>query len=158
MIDTVLPYHQLMIPSWLYNNSNITGPHSLNPQLLEFLHSNVARQRILQVQLVAPNVLTSTQCISVTLTIAMNTELADSGDHDPSFGISDGKSFVGFQIPDKDNYDNIPPCRGHEGDDISGGLRNENRGNGPLVTSRLYSIEIKVQIRPSEQWGSCHIY
>ena len=86
-----------MTPSWLYNNSNITGPHSLNPQLLEFLHSNVARQRILQVQLVAPNVLTSTQCISVTLTIAMNTELADSGDHDPLFGISDGNLWLDFK-------------------------------------------------------------
>ena len=145
-----------MTPSWLYNHSNITGPHSLNPQFLEFLPSTVTFQQILQVQLVAPNVLTSTHCISVAMTIAMDTALADSGDHDPSFGISDGKSFVGFQIPDKGNYGNIPPCRGHEGDDVNGILTNENRGNGPLVTSRLYSSEIKVQIRPTEQWGSCH--
>ena len=26
----------------------------------------------------------------------MDTALADSGDHDPTFGISDGTSFVGF--------------------------------------------------------------
>ena len=146
-----------MTPSWLHRHySTINGPHSLNPQYLEFLPSTVARQQILQVQLVAPNVLTSTQSISVTLTIAMDTALADSGDHDPSFGISDGKSFVGFQIPDKGNYGNTSPCRRHEGDDVSGILTNENNANGPLVTSRLYSSEIKVQIRPSEQWGSCH--
>ena len=145
-----------MTPSWLYNHSNITGPHSLNPQFLEFLPSTVTFQQILQVQLVVPNVLTSTQCISVTLTIAMDTALADGGDHDPSFGISDGKSFVGFQIPDKGNYGNISPCHRHEGDDVSGILTNENHANGPLVTSQLYSSEIKVQIRPSEQWGSCH--
>ena len=86
----------------------------------------------------------------------MDTALADSGDHDPSFGIGDGKSFVGFQIPDKGNYGNTSPCRRDEGDDVSGILTNENHANGPLVTSRLYSSEIKVQIRPSEQWGSCH--
>ena len=64
--------------------------YSLNPQYLEFLPPTAATQRILQVQLVAPNVLTITQCISVTLTtIAMDTALADGGDHDPSFGISD---------------------------------------------------------------------
>ena len=100
-----------MTPSWLHKHSTITGPHSLNPQYLEFLPSTVARQQILQVQLVAPNVLTSTQCISVTLTIAMDTALADGRDHDPSFGTNDGKSFVGFQIPDKGNNPNTSLCR-----------------------------------------------
>lgn len=27
---------------------------------------------------------------------------------------------------------------------------------GPLVTSQNYSAEIKLQFRPTEQWGSCH--
>ena len=32
----------------------------------------------------------------------MDTTLADSGvDHDPSFGISDGTSFVGYEVIDK---------------------------------------------------------
>ena len=50
----------------------------------------------------------ATQCISVAMTIAMDTTLADSRDHDPSFGISDGKSFVGIQIPDKRTYGYLP--------------------------------------------------
>jgi len=50
---------------------------------------------------VEPHVLTSTDCISVTITIAMDTELADNADHDPIFGISYGKSFLGFLILDK---------------------------------------------------------
>ena len=155
VVKTVLPYHQLMTPSWLHKHSTITGPHSLNPQYLEFLPSTVANQQLLQVQLVAPNVLTSTDCISVTMTIAMDTALADGGDHDPLFGITDGKSFVGFQIPDKGNYGDLSPCYGYEGD-VSGILTSINRGTGPTVTSRLYSSEIKLQIRPTEQWGSCH--
>ena len=145
-----------MTPSWLHKHSTITGLHSLNPQYLEFLPSTVARQQILEVQLVAPNVLTSTQCISVTLTIAMDTALADGGDHDPSFGISNGNSFVGFQISDKANYPDVSPCFYHEGDNANGVLTNGKSGIGPLVTSRSYSSEVKLHIRPTEQWGPYH--
>ena len=146
-----------MTPSWLSNHSAIIGPHSLNPQYLEILSATVDdNQQCIQVRLVPPNILTSTHCISVTLTIAMDTELADGGDHDPSFGISDGRSFVGFQILDKRNYPTQSPCYSFEGDNSNGVLTNINSGSGPLVTSRSYSSEVKLQIRPTEQWGSCH--
>ena len=159
MVHTVLPYHQLMTPSWLRKHSTITGTHSLNPQYLELLSSTVGYQQLLQVPLVAPNILTSTDCISITLTIAMDTALADSKDHDPIFGIADGKSmsFVGFQIPEKGNYHNFPPCFIYEGDNVGSVLMNRRYNNAsPFVTSRSYSSEVKLQIRPTEQWGSCH--
>jgi len=145
-----------MTPRWLYKHSTINGPYSLNHQYLEFLPSTVAYQQLLQVQLVEPHVLTSTDCISVTITIAMDTALADSADHDPSFGISDGKSFIGFLIPDKNNYGTISPCRSFEGDNVDDVLKNTKVDGTSLVTSRLYSSEVKLQIRPAEQWGSCH--
>ena len=51
-------------------------------------------------ELIAPNILTATDSVVVvvvvTLTVAMDTVLADSGDHDPSFGIRDGTSFVAW--------------------------------------------------------------
>ena len=93
------------------------------------------------------------------MTIAMDTTLADSRDHDPIIGISDGKSisFVGFRIPDKGNYPNHSPCYAYEGDNVGGVIKNTKDNHaGPLVTSTLYSSEIKLQIRPTEQWGSCH--
>jgi len=34
--------------------------------------------------------------VTVTITAAMDTVLADAQDHDPIFGISDGNSFIGF--------------------------------------------------------------
>jgi len=35
----------------------------------------------------------------------MDTALADSADHDPTFGISDANAyFAGFRSPDRDNY------------------------------------------------------
>ena len=48
-VKTVLPYYQLMTPSWLHKHSTITGPHSLNPQYLEFLPSTLDNQQLLQV-------------------------------------------------------------------------------------------------------------
>ena len=40
----------------------------------------------------------------------MDTALADSNDHDPIFGISDGTSFIGFNIMDQTNYVTHTPC------------------------------------------------
>ena len=35
-------------------------------------------------------------------------------------------------------------------------LNSVNVNSGPTVTSQRYSSEIKIQLRPAEQWGSCH--
>ena len=56
------------------------------------------------------------------MTIAMDTALADSRDHDPSFGISDGESFIGFIISDQRNYNDSSPCKISEGDIVEGVL------------------------------------
>lgn len=113
-------------------------------------------QQAMQVKLVAADILQSTDCATVTVTIAMDTELANSGDHDPSFGISDGQYFVGFRAHDKGNYGNLSPCQQLEGKIINGLLQNLQYVQGPLVTSQRFSSEIKLQFRPTEQWGSCH--
>ena len=89
----------------------------------------------------------------------MNTTLADSNDHDPVIGVSDGMSFVGFQAHDKDNYGSWSPCVHAEGlaegDDTK--LQNIHRVNPtPFVASQHYSSEIKIQIRTCEKWGACH--
>ena len=57
----------------------------------------------------------------------MDTILADSNDHDPVFGISDGTSFVGFNIMDQANYINHTPCLYNEGDMVNMILSNMDR-------------------------------
>ena len=87
----------------------------------------------------------------------MDTVLADSGDHDLIFGISDGTSFVGFMVVDKDNYVNHAPCFNIEGDITGTTLSNRvNDITGAKVNSRHYSSEIRVQMKPNDRWGSCH--
>ena len=157
VIKDVLPYHQLMTPKWLHKHSTIAVNYTLHPQYLEVAVTGRPKfKKVLQVKLVAPGILKSTDIIGVTMTIAMDTELANAGDHDPSFGISDGKSFVGYTAPDKIHYVNTSPCRHVEGDIITGTIQNYVRIEGPQVATQSYSSEITLQFRPTEKWGSCH--
>ena len=153
MVQTVLPYHRVMTPKWIHNNAVITGPHALYPQYLEILGTTgVLHQRALKVQLVPPNILTSTDSVIVTVTVAVDASYASSNDHDPSIGISDGLSFIGANAADRYSY----PCGIREGNSNTAILTQINGFNGPTVTSQRYSSEIKVQLKPAEQWGSCH--
>ena len=149
-----------MTPKWLNVYASITGKYSLYPQYLELDPTTVLRQQKLQqaieVKLVPPHTLKSTDNVVVTVIIAMDTKLANKRDHDPSFGISDGKHFIGFRAHDQTNYAKLSPCRHIEGEITGGLLQNVRHVEGPLVSSRTFSSEIKLRFRPTEQWGSCH--
>ena len=145
-----------MTPDWLYKHSTITKPFTVQPKYLELLAGNV-QERLIQAELIAPNILTTTDNVVVSLTVAMDTVLADSRDHDPIFGISDGTSFVGFIAVDKGNYVSQVPCYRFEGDSTGNILQNVlTDPAGVRVRSRYYSSEITIQIKPNDQWGSCH--
>ena len=153
----VLPYYKLMIPDWLYKHSTITKPFTAYPKYLEFLSGGRLDERLIQVELIAPNILIATDNVVVTLIVAMDTVLADSSDHDPRIGISDRTSFVGFSVLDIYNYNNVPPCFSVEGTSTDGLLHSRrNDRAGIRVSSRNYSSEITIQIKPNDHWGSCH--
>jgi len=142
-----------MTPIWIHNNAVINEPHALYSKYLEILSTTGENfQRALQLQLIAPNILKSTDSITVTLTVVVDVSYASSNDHDPNIGISDGKSFIGVRAGDR----NAQPCRIREGNSSTTVLKNISSVNGPIVTSQRYSSKIKIQIRPAEKWGSCH--
>ena len=146
-----------MTPEWLYKYSTVTKPFTVYSKYLEIPTGKVLFERLIQAELIAPNILTSTDSVVVKLTIAMDTVLADSGDHDPIFGISDGTSFIGFYAVDKDNYRSSTPCYNIEGDATNTNLNNRiSDTTGTKVNSRVYSSEITIQIKPNDRWGSCH--
>ena len=127
---------------WLQQYATILGPYDVLPQYLELQNgTGVSWQQALEVQLVPPDVLTANSSVTVTITIAMETELADRTDHDFTFGISDNTSYIGFIQFDKDNYIDYSPCRRHEGDKLNRLLRNRIEDNAPLVNSRTLSSE-----------------
>ena len=110
----------------------------------------------LRVPLIPPNVLNSNDSITIVIIASMNTTIPQSHDHDPSFGISDGKSFIGFLPPDVQNYQkDYPPCLSIDGVVGSTILRSPKFGDGPLTTSTHYPSVVKMQFKPNEQWGCC---
>ena len=134
-------------------HATITAPYALYPDHFDILPTTgVSHQRALQVQVVAPSILTSTDSVTVTVTVAVDVSYASNNDHDPSIGISDGMSFIGAYAPNRSSY----PCRIREGNSNTAILTQINDINGPTVTSRRYSSEIKIQLKPAELWGSCH--
>ena len=159
-VKEILPYHKLMTPKWLHRHAVITGNYSLHPQYLELdpttVHGQPKLQQAIEVPLIPNGILKNIDVVAVTVTIAMDTELANSRDHDPSFGISDGYSFIGFRAHDKTNYAGLSPCQHTEGEIIDGLLQNLQNVEGPLVSSETYPSEIKLQFRPIEKWGSCY--
>ena len=144
-----------MTPDWLYKHSSITKPFTVYSKYLE-ISSGTRDERLIQAELIAPNVLTATDNVEVTLTIAMDTILAN-GDHDPIFGLSDGTFFVGFVVVHEGNYGTRIPCSIVEGDITKTSFINRERDNtGTKVSSQEYSSEITMQLKPNDQWGSCH--
>ena len=144
-----------MTPKWIHSNAVITGPHALYPQYFAILPTTgVSFQRALTTQFIAPNILKYTDNVTVTVTVAVDaTYASNSDDHDLIIGVNDGMSFIGFQACEKASS----PCNHIEGDSNNTDvLQNFNRIIGPIIKSQRYSSEIKIQIRPAEQWGSCH--
>ena len=141
-----------MTPKWIHNNAVITGLHALYPQYFEILPTTgVVNQRTLTVQLVAPNILTSTNSVTITMTVAVDVSYASSNDHDPDIGISDGKYFIGFIAHDRHPH----PCNALEGDSSTVTMQNvPTLTHGPIVTSRRYSSEIKIQIKPADRMSN----
>ena len=137
MVQAVLPYHQLMTPKWIENNAVITTPHALYPQYFEILPTTGdPYQRALQFTIVAPNILTSTDSVTVTVIFAVDVSYASSNDHDPVIGISDRKHFNGFIAHDRRSY----PCDVFEGDSNTDTIQNPMHLDGPRVTSKLAPI------------------
>ena len=90
------------------------------------------------------------------MTVAVDAAFADSNnDHDLNIGISDGKCFNGMYIPD-DYGANYRPCWLIEGNSNTAILTNTHSLNGSTGTPKRYSSEVKIQLKPAEQWGSCY--
>ena len=90
-----------MTPKWIHSNAVITGPHALYPQYIAILPTTgVFYQRALQIQLVTPNILMSTDSVTVMVMVAVDISYASNNDHEPTIGVSDGKSFIGYKVCD----------------------------------------------------------
>ena len=157
-MDSALLYRQLMTPDWIQSSATIDGPYTSFPQYLEIRSTSSKSNRALNINVLPPGVLSSTDSYTVTLTIAMDPILATAptASLGAILGISDGNAFIGSLLVDAGDYSYSPPCRRFEGLRSSGQLINtRDTSTGPLVTSTQFPSEITLQFRPNEKWGSC---
>ena len=147
-VETLLPYHRIMTPSYLQRHATICGPYTLTPQYLEISPTTGDMfQCGIKIQLVAPDILTNTDCVGITVIVAFDTALA-ANDYDPRIGISDGTHFNGFAVGDP-AY--TTPIDGESGRVFSNQVIAGNQVNAPR-----YPGEIKMQFKPSDNWGSAY--
>jgi len=147
-----------MTPSWIDKNAYKVGPNAVVPGYFEIQPSTGRKyQRALRIPLVEPGVLRSSDSVTVTIESALDTTIPQNNDHDPIFGISDLDVFLGFQTLDVANFPNYSPCFCMEGTVGESILENRTKGGGSKTNSTHYSSKVTLQIKPDDQWGSCHI-
>ena len=146
-----------MTPYWLSKHAEIFGSYTVRPDYLEIL-SGFTYERLIRVQLVPPKTLSEEDDITVTITVAMDTTHADAYEHDPIFGISDGDYFVGFITLDNNNYPSSPPCYRTQSISYDNRISPSTSSSGVTrpTGAKSYSSEVKMHIKPTEKWGSCH--
>ena len=137
-----------MTPSYLQRHATISGPYTLTPQYLEISPTTGdIFQNALKIRLVAPDILTSTDCVGITVIVAFDKTLA-ANDHDPFIGISDGALVNGFLT---DEPADIRPWDGE-----SGRVLGNRIVAGNLVNAQQYPGEIKMHFKPTDNWGSAY--
>lgn len=115
---------------------------------------NSADMALLKIPLIPAGMLPDQAQLTVKI-IATN-EINTGVYSDPSYGLSDGTNFVGFEVVDTNNYDTNPPCFGTEG--TSGLLLKEREYidmDTPLISNRVYPGQFIFTLKPHMMWGSC---
>ena len=139
-----------MTPNYLQKHATINGSYLVTPEYLEICPTTNLKdafKRALKIQLVAPDTLTDTDCISITVTAAFDSKLAAT-DHDPWIGITDGIHFNGFVVSD--------PAHTEAYDGKCGMILSNRISAGKSMLAPQYPAEIKMQFKPSENWGSAY--
>ena len=148
-----------MTPYWLSKHAEISGSYSVHPDHIEISTGGVTLGRLIRVQLAPPRNLSKEDDVTVTITVAMDTVYAHTVHHDPYFGINDGENFVSFRTLSSNFYSSYPPCVYTEAmstvDRLTSRVTSHSGVPRPTVV-KSYSSEVKMHIKPTEKWGSCH--
>ncbi|KAL9954546.1 hypothetical protein ACROYT_G042097 [Oculina patagonica] len=154
-------YHQTMTPSWLVAHASYINSYRLNTtEQLAFTDGpSEDEAALLKVPVIPANVLHNSTQLTVKIVVSNDVDIASSEDSDFRYGVSDGISFVGFQILSKENYEDYANCYGVEG------------SSGTTLTGRRYinyywtspsdsfypgQFVITLKLDAHENWGSCY--
>ena len=149
-----------MTPTWLEAHASyIDSSRSATAEQLTFNAGSVDHAALLKVPMIPASFLQYSAPLTVKIVISNDVSIGASagGDSDISYGVSDGTSFVGFKMDDKNNYVNYAPCYGYEG--TSGttltGTRHISH-TSPRPSDTHYPGQFVITLKLDEHWGSCY--
>lgn len=150
-----------MTPSWIKAHASyIDESHGYTTEQITFYPGEEDFPALFRVPMIPVNALQISIPLTVKIVISTNVTLGSTDrNSDMMYGVSDGISFVGFGIVDKNNYPDYPPCYGSEGVSSS---RLKDYNYQPVTSSSrklsdsFYPGQVVSTLKLNERWGSCY--
>ncbi len=147
-----------MTPNWLEAHASyIDSSRSKTIEQLTFNAASGNYAALLKVPMIPAGWLQYSAPLTVKIVVSHDVSIGTSHDSDISYGVSDGVSFVGFNMDDKGNYGGLAPCYGYEG--ASGTTLSKIRtisGSSPRPSDTQYPGQFSITLKLDERWGSCY--
>ncbi len=152
-----------MTPSWLEAHASYISINRLNitEQLTFTAGQSENRAALLKVPMIPANAFQNSTQLTVKIVVSNDVDIGTKENSGITYGVSDGKSFVGFGTIDKTAYyaSNYAPCFGIEGS--SGATITDARGisyYSPRPSNFFYAGQfvITLKLDAHETWGSCY--
>ena len=149
-----------MTPLWLESHASyIDNSRVLTAEQITFNAGPTDRALLLRVPLVEAGILEDDTPLNVEITVANDVSIGQSGDSDPSYGLSDGAKFIGFQTVDQGNYVGrhfFYPCHILQG--TSGEVFTDvevSDKTSPTQVAKFYPDQFVFTFKLDKSWGSC---
>ena len=146
-----------MTPNWLEAHASyMDSAHSKTTEQLTFNAGSVNYPALLKVPMIPAGWLQYSAPLTVKIVVSHDVNIGTTHDSDISYGVSDGRSFVGFITVDKFNSGSSASCYGNEG--TSGTTLTGSRliNPSPKPSDSFYPGQFIVTLKLDERWGSCY--
>jgi len=147
-----------MTPSWLETHASyINSARSSTNEQLTFEPGSLSSAALLKVLIIPAGILTDLSLITLKIFFSLDEDIGKNDyDSDPRFGVSDGESFVGFEMVNEKNYGRHSPCYGVEG--TSGNSLTDRKIIGDSSSSQdIYTGQFVITLKLDERWGLCSL-
>ena len=146
-----------MTPSWLETHASyINSARSSTNEQLTFEPGHLSEAALIKVLIIPAGILTDSSLITLKIVLSLDQDIGKNEDSDPRFGVSDGESFVGFEMVDESGYAPYSPCFGVEG--ISGNSLTEIKYISLYSSSQdIYTGQFVITLKLNERWGLCSL-
>ena len=150
-----------MTPLWLETHASyIDNSSVITADQITFNAGPTKHSLLLRILLVEAGILEDDTPLNVKITVANDVSIGQSGDSDPSYGLSDGANFIGFQTVDQGNYHGAHffyPCHILQGTS-SGEVLTDREvfdKTSPTQVANFYPDQFVFTFKLDKSWGSC---